>query len=61
VSSWSVSIVLASREVIGIVELQLFLKWKSIKFASKSKLAVHLFLGDAEILHVEKAYIETIC
>jgi hypothetical protein len=61
VSSWSVSIVFASRKVFGIVKLQLFLKWKGIKFASKSKLAVHLFLADAEILHVEEAYIETIC
>lgn len=53
-TSWSVSVVLASLQIIAVVILEFLLEWQSIERASQGELAIDLFLADVEVLHVEE-------
>ena len=54
-TSWSVSIVLTTPQIIAVVILEFLLEWQSVEFASQGKLAVDFFLADVEVFHVEEA------
>lgn len=55
VTSWSVSIVLTTLQIIAVVILEFFLEWQGVEFASQGKLAVDFFLANIEVLDVEEA------
>ena len=54
-TSWSISIVLTTLQVIAVVILEFLLEWQGVEFASQGKLAVDFFLADVEVLDVEKS------
>lgn len=54
-TSWSVSIVLTTFQIIAVVILEFLLEWQGVEFASQGKLAVDFFLANVEVLDVEEA------
>ena len=54
-TSWSVSIVLTTLQIVAVVILEFLLEWQGVEFASQSKLAVDFFLTDVEVFNVEEA------
>lgn len=54
-TSWSVSIVLTTFQIITVVILEFLLEWQGVEFASQGKLAVDFFLANVEVLDVEEA------
>lgn len=56
VASWSVSIVLATLQIIAVMILEFLLEWQSVECTPQGKLAIDLFLGDVEVFDVEEAY-----
>lgn len=56
VSSWAVTVVVATHESIRIVVLELLFERQRVELASQSELSIHLLLGDVEVLDVEEAH-----
>jgi hypothetical protein len=54
VTSWSVSVVLTTLQILAVVILELLLEWQSVECASQGELAIDLFLADIEVLHIEE-------
>ena len=54
VTSWSVSVVLTTLQIIAVVILEFLLEWQSVECASQGKLTIDLFLADIKVLHVEE-------
>lgn len=52
----TISVVVATHEIIRIVVLELLFKRKRVEFSSQGKLSVDLLLGDVEVLDVEEAH-----
>ena len=55
-TSWPVSVVLTSLQVIAVVILEFLLEWQGVEFTSQGKLAVNFFLADIEVFDVEEAW-----
>lgn len=56
VSSRTVSVVVATHEIILTMVLELLLEWHRIKLPAEGEVVVYFLLGDVEVFDVEEAH-----
>lgn len=55
-AGWTVTVVLSTFQILGIVELESFFQREIVEFATQCKLSVNFFLGNTEVCYVEEAW-----